>query len=79
LIWLFAGLLIEEAAEALGVSRVTAFLEWTYARSSWMGVSNGRTATASSNAASTSVQRIRTIQALARAVGSGPKRIRSSD
>ena len=32
---LFAGLTIEEAAEALGVSRATAFREWAYARS-WL-------------------------------------------
>ena len=32
---LFAGLSIEEAAEALGVSRATAFREWAYARS-WL-------------------------------------------
>ena len=32
---LFAGLAIEEAAEALGISRATAFREWTYARS-WL-------------------------------------------
>ena len=32
---LFAGLSIEEAALALGVSRATAFREWTYARS-WL-------------------------------------------
>jgi RNA polymerase sigma factor (TIGR02999 family) len=32
---LFAGLSIEEAAEAMGVSRATAFREWAYARS-WL-------------------------------------------
>jgi RNA polymerase sigma factor (TIGR02999 family) len=32
---LFAGLSIDEAAEALGVSRATAFREWAYARS-WL-------------------------------------------
>ena len=32
---LFAGLSIEEAAEALGLSRATAFREWAYARS-WL-------------------------------------------
>ena len=32
---LFAGLSIEEAAEALGLARATAFREWTYARS-WL-------------------------------------------
>jgi RNA polymerase sigma factor (TIGR02999 family) len=32
---LFAGLSIDEAAEALGLSRATAFREWTYARS-WL-------------------------------------------
>jgi DNA-directed RNA polymerase specialized sigma24 family protein len=32
---LFAGSSIEEAAEALGVSRATAFREWAYARS-WL-------------------------------------------
>ena len=32
---LFAGLTIEETAEALGVSRATAFREWAYARS-WL-------------------------------------------
>ena len=32
---LFAGSSIEEAAEALGVSRATAFPEWAYARS-WL-------------------------------------------
>jgi len=29
---LFAGLSIEEAAEALGISRATAFRDWAYAR-----------------------------------------------
>jgi RNA polymerase sigma factor (TIGR02999 family) len=32
---LFAGLSIDEAAEAMGVSRATAFREWAYARS-WL-------------------------------------------
>ena len=32
---LFAGLSIEEAAEAMGISRATAFREWSYARS-WL-------------------------------------------
>ena len=32
---LFAGLSIDEAAEALGLSRATAFREWAYARS-WL-------------------------------------------
>jgi RNA polymerase sigma factor (TIGR02999 family) len=32
---LFAGLSVEEAAEALGISRATAFREWAYARS-WL-------------------------------------------
>ena len=32
---LFAGMTIDEAAEALGVSRATAFREWAYARS-WL-------------------------------------------
>ena len=32
---LFAGLTIEEAAEAMGVSRASAFREWAYARS-WL-------------------------------------------
>ncbi len=32
---LFAGLSIEETAEALGLSRATAFREWAYARS-WL-------------------------------------------
>jgi RNA polymerase sigma factor (TIGR02999 family) len=32
---LFAGLSIDEAAEALGISRATAFREWAYARS-WL-------------------------------------------
>jgi RNA polymerase sigma factor (TIGR02999 family) len=32
---LFAGLTIDEAAEAMGVSRATAFREWAYARS-WL-------------------------------------------
>ena len=32
---LFAGLSIEEAAEALGVSRATAFRDWSYARA-WL-------------------------------------------
>ncbi len=32
---LFAGLSIEEAAEAMGVSRATAFREWAYARPGW--------------------------------------------
>jgi RNA polymerase sigma factor (TIGR02999 family) len=32
---LFAGLTIDEAAEALGVSRATAFREWAYARA-WL-------------------------------------------
>ena len=32
---LFAGLSIDEAAEALGVSRATAFREWAYAKS-WL-------------------------------------------
>jgi RNA polymerase sigma factor (TIGR02999 family) len=32
---LFAGLSIEEAAEALGISRASAFREWAYARS-WL-------------------------------------------
>jgi RNA polymerase sigma factor (TIGR02999 family) len=32
---LFAGLSIEETAEALGISRATAFREWAYARS-WL-------------------------------------------
>jgi len=32
---LFAGMSIEEAAEAMGVSRATAFREWAYARS-WL-------------------------------------------
>ena len=32
---LFAGLTIDEAAEALGLSRATAFREWSYARS-WL-------------------------------------------
>jgi RNA polymerase sigma factor (TIGR02999 family) len=34
---LFAGLSIDEAAEALGVSRATAFREWAYAKS-WLAV-----------------------------------------
>ena len=34
---LFAGLSIEEAAEALGISRASAFREWAYARS-WLTV-----------------------------------------
>ena len=32
---LFAGLSVEEAAEALGVSRATAFRDWAYARA-WL-------------------------------------------
>ena len=32
---LFAGLSIDEAAEALGISRATAYREWAYARS-WL-------------------------------------------
>jgi RNA polymerase sigma factor (TIGR02999 family) len=32
---LFTGLSVEEAAEALGVSRTTAFRRWTYARA-WL-------------------------------------------
>jgi len=32
---IFAGLSIDEAAEALGLSRATAFREWVYARS-WL-------------------------------------------
>jgi hypothetical protein len=32
---LFAGLSVDEAAEAMGVSRATAFREWAYARS-WL-------------------------------------------
>lgn len=32
---LFTGLSVEEAAEAMGVSRATAFREWAYARS-WL-------------------------------------------
>jgi hypothetical protein len=32
---LFAGLSIDEVAEALGLSRATAFREWAYARS-WL-------------------------------------------
>jgi predicted DNA-binding protein (UPF0251 family) len=31
----FAGLSIEQAAEALGVSRATAYRQWTYARA-WL-------------------------------------------
>ena len=34
---LFAGLSIEEAAEAMGVSRATAFRDWSYARS-WLAI-----------------------------------------
>ncbi|AMV36153.1 ECF-type sigma factor [Planctomyces sp. SH-PL62] len=37
---LFAGLTIEEAAEAMGVSRATAFREWAYARS-WLATALG--------------------------------------
>ena len=37
---LFAGLSIEEAAEALGISRATAYREWAYARS-WLATALG--------------------------------------
>ena len=37
---LFAGLSIEETAEALGVSRASAFREWAYARS-WLATALG--------------------------------------
>jgi RNA polymerase sigma factor (TIGR02999 family) len=37
---LFAGLSIDEAAEAMGVSRATAFREWAYARS-WLATALG--------------------------------------
>jgi RNA polymerase sigma factor (TIGR02999 family) len=37
---LFAGLSIDEAAEALGLSRATAFREWAYARS-WLATALG--------------------------------------
>jgi RNA polymerase sigma factor (TIGR02999 family) len=36
----FAGLSIEEAAEALGISRATAYRQWTYARA-WLRVAIG--------------------------------------
>ena len=32
---IFAGLSVEEAAEALGISRATAYREWTFARA-WL-------------------------------------------
>ena len=38
---LFAGLSIEEAAEALGISRASAFREWAYARS-WLATALAR-------------------------------------
>jgi RNA polymerase sigma factor (TIGR02999 family) len=37
---LFAGLSIEETAEAMGISRATAFREWAYARS-WLATALG--------------------------------------
>jgi RNA polymerase sigma factor (TIGR02999 family) len=37
---LFAGLSVDEAAEALGISRATAFREWAYARS-WLATALG--------------------------------------
>jgi DNA-directed RNA polymerase specialized sigma24 family protein len=41
----FAGLSIDEAAEALGVSRATAYRQWAYARA-WLRVELGGEANA---------------------------------